>query len=68
VAPCLAGYQTLDAPLQPYYGSVLSRAVERTCHLPDGRILDYGTVEDACFWLRWQAIRAQGSDQDTGDR
>ena len=63
VLPALDRYVTVDELVEAYYNAVLHREVERASQLDDGRILNYTTVKDACFWLRYLALtRTDGEE------
>jgi hypothetical protein len=61
VLPTLKRYHTLAELVATYYGLELYRAVEQACMLTDGRMLNFETVRDAAYWVRWRAIQGSAS-------
>jgi hypothetical protein len=49
---------TLDKLVEAWYDMSTEALLERACSLPTGRTLQWGTVQDAAFWRRWQQLMA----------
>jgi hypothetical protein len=64
----LAPYTTLAALVAAYHASppALAAALERAMFPASGRVLNYGTIEDAAYWCRARQLLA-ATDSDDAD-
>ena len=49
-------YHTMNELIKAYFDDAVDDFIEPLCRLPNGRVLNFGIVEDAAYWRRLQQL------------